>query len=473
MNFAKVQAARGPYTVSVSSLPFHQANNLIVSNITTWDVAPGLQVKNVLGYTNLRNFDGAEYDASPFVVDERGTQGGRRSTEQLSEELQLIGKAWEDKLSYVTGIYVNDEETDERTNSFVFDLKPFAPAPLQINHGLTKRKSWAVYGEATYDLAGATSIGGLSFTLGGRWTNEKVSFLHMPDDFFVTNPNPAYVTPQSDTFREPSWHVGLQWQATDSTLLYLASRRSTRNGGFNFFSPPIPGFGEQGGSEYDVETATDVELGLKFKGRIGDMPARLNAALYNLSVKDSQRVTYAVLFGALAAVTVNVPKTRVTGLEIDGSVSPTRWLQLGGSVSLSDPKFTSNSVRVLGGPPVEFGPVPDTPKRTGNVYAEISGSAFAETRASLRLDAYGQSKMTFSSTGDTVNPGTTVAGYGLVNARLALESAEGTWSVAAFGKNLADRVYYVGGIGFGSLFTYNLAVPGLPRTYGVEARYRF
>jgi iron complex outermembrane receptor protein len=34
-------------------------------------------------------------------------------------------------------------------------------------------------------------------------------------------------------------------------------------------------------------------------------------------------------------------------------------------------------------------------------------------------------------------------------------------------------VYYTGGLGFGSLFTYNLAVPGLPRTYGVELSYHF
>lgn len=473
VHFAGVQAARGPYTVSVSSLPFHQANNLIVSNISTWDIATDLKLKNIFGYTNLRNFDGAEYDGSPFVVDERGTLGGRRRTEQFSEELQILGKAFSKQLSYVTGIYANDEKTDERTNSFVFDLAPFAPAHDQINHGLTKRKSFALYGEGTYDLSDLTSIQGLSFTLGARYTNEKVTFTHLPDDSFITNPNPKYVTPLSDTFREPAWHVGVQWQATDSTMLYLTSRSSTRNGGFNFFSPPLPGFGANGGSEYGTERATDVELGAKFKGRLADMPARLNVAVYDLNVKDSQRVTYAVIFGNLAAITVNVPKSRVTGLEVDGSISPASWLQFGGSFSLTDAQFTDNKVSVLGGAPIAFGPVPDTPRRSGSAYAEFGRNVMDQTRLSLRLEAYGQSPSTFSSTGDSVNPGSTIPGYGLVNARLGLESENAGWSVAAVGKNLTNKVYYVGGIGFGSLFTYNLAVPGLPRTFALEARYKF
>lgn len=236
VHFAGVQDARGPYKVSVSSLPFHQANNLIASNISTLDLADGLQIKNVLGWTNLRNFDGAEYDGSPFVVDERGTLGGRRHTKQFSEELQLLGRSFGKKLSYVAGLYVNDEKTNERTNSFVFDFAPFAPANDQINHGLTKRKSWALYGEGTYDLSEGTGVEGLSFTLGGRYTHEKVTFEHLADDSFITNPNPSYVTPLDDTFHKPSWHVGLQWQVIDSTMLYLTSRSSTRNGGFNFFS---------------------------------------------------------------------------------------------------------------------------------------------------------------------------------------------------------------------------------------------
>jgi iron complex outermembrane receptor protein len=127
----------------------------------------------------------------------------------------------------------------------------------------------------------------------------------------------------------------------------------------------------------------------------------------------------------------------------------------------------------LGGPPVAFGPVPDTPRSSGMVYAEVSQELPSQTRLTLRLEGYGQSSSTFSSTGNTLNPGTTLPGYGQFNGRLTWSSDEHGWSVAAYGKNLTNKVYYTGGLGFGSLFTYNLAVPGLPRTYGVELSYHF
>jgi hypothetical protein len=40
-------------------------------------------------------------------------------------------------------------------------------------------------------------------------------------------------------------------------------------------------------------------------------------------------------------------------------------------------------------------------------------------------------------------------------------------------KNAFKETYYNGGIGFASLFTLNIVVPGEPRTYMLEARYRF
>ena len=138
-------------------------------NVTSYDLTDNVQFKNIIGYTNLRNTTGAEYDGSPYIVDERGEQGGNNHTEQFSEEAQLIGKAFDDKFTYVTGVYFNDEKTIETTLSQIIGLEPFLPVTNQINSGETKRQSYAAYGQGTYDLSEATGIEGLSFTLGGRY----------------------------------------------------------------------------------------------------------------------------------------------------------------------------------------------------------------------------------------------------------------------------------------------------------------
>ena len=103
-------------------------------------------------------------------------------------------------------------------------------------------------------------------------------------------------------------------------LLYAVSRRSFRSGGFNFFALPLEGFGNEGGSEYDAETATDFEIGAKYAGAIGDAPTRFNVAAYKMWIEDIQRSNYVSIFGALAGITVNVPEAEVQGIEIDGEI---------------------------------------------------------------------------------------------------------------------------------------------------------
>jgi iron complex outermembrane recepter protein len=63
-------------------------------------------------------------------------------------------------------------------------------------------------------------------------------------------------------------------------------------------------------------------------------------------------------------------------------------------------------------------------------------------------------------------------GYGLVNARLQFDSADGHWYVALFGHNLTDELYAQNIIRQEPL-TGALRFWGAPRTYGGQVGYRF
>ena len=474
--YTALQNSRGPYLVDVDAPDFHRTENLVVSNITKFDISDGLQFKNVIGYTHLYELDAGEFDGTPYSADSNGTEGRGGWTRQFSEEPQLIGKAFSDKLSYVAGLYFQDERNTTHSLSVLFDLEPVAPATDQVNDGVTTNKTYAGYSQGTFDLSDLVGIQGLGFTAGGRYSSEKVTFLHLADDTYIANPAPAgavFVNPLSDTFKKFSWEVGMQEQANQNLLLYVVSRRSFRSGGFNFFAPPLAGFGNQGGSEYEPETATDVELGSKFQGTIAGMPVRLNAAAYNMWIDNIQRSNYVSIFGALAGITVNVPQAEVTGVEFDGLIKPTSWLTVGGSVNGTDARFTKNEVSVLGNPAVAFGPYPDTAKWSGDVYAEASRPVAGNVSAGVRADFYAQTSSYFSSTDSTLNPGTEIPGYGIANFRVGVEDATAGWSLTANVKNAFNHVYYVGGIGFASLFAINTVIPGAPRTFVVDARYKF
>lgn len=467
--FAEKQRQRGPYVVNVDAPNFYRQKKWILSNITAIELGPDTTLKNVLGYVRSRFQGAGEFDGTPFGGDANGPEGRGGLIKQFSEELQLVGNTFGGRLEYVAGLYYLHETDDTRSQSIIFDFSPVSPPVEQINNGKFTNKNYAGYAQGTFDLG----IGGLKATLGARYTIEKTKFVRAADDTYVTNPLPSYDFDQRRTFKKLSWTLGLENQITPNLLLYGKSRSSFRSGGFNYFAPPTQGFGSAAGGAYRPEDAIDIELGAKFRGRLGNMPTRATLAAYHMWVDDIQRVFYASIFGNLAAITVNVPEAQITGFEFDASIDPTEWLTLGGGVNYTNARFTDNVVEVVGNPRAEFDTYPDTPKWSGVFFADVEVPVTSRLTANLRGDVYAQTHTFFSSTAKSLTLGARIPGYALVNLRAGIGDQEAGWSLAAIAKNVFDKTYYTGGVGFANIFSLNTVVPGEPRTWLIEARYRF
>jgi iron complex outermembrane receptor protein len=471
-SYINTQLARGPYLVESDGPNSYKGRNLVVSNITTIDVGSDAQIKNIFGYTHLINDVFGDIDGIPYGIDDNGILGRRDKTEQFSNELQLLGETAGAQLKYVTGIYFSSETNRNITGSDLFQFPLIRQ--LQNNTAKTGSKTYAGYAQGTYDLSGATGLEGLAVTAGLRYTSEKLRIQMLPDDISFTD-SPAvqatYEPNQSKTFNNLSWTLGLQDQVNSNLLLYAVTRRSYRNGGYNGVVRPVPGLGTVGGNGYDVETVTDAEIGFKLSGS-GSTRFTLNGAVYQNWIKDAQRVAYTLVGGSPAAITVNVPKARVKGFELDGTVDPSDWLSFGAAMSYTDAKFTDNLVSVAGGAPVAFGTYPDAPKWSGSVFGVLTAPVGQDMEASLRGDFYAQSSTVFSSTGN-LNPGTVLPSYEIVNLRLALKDVAAGWTVSVLVKNVFDKTHYVGGVALGELFQFNTAVPGDPRTYMANVRFNF
>lgn len=480
--FGAAQDARGPYVVDVDSVSKHRTRKWILSNVTSFELNDDTKIKNVFGYVRSRYFDAGDIDGTRFGIDGRGNAttgafGGDGLIEQFSNELQLLGNLMDGGLEYVVGGYYSDSKEHLRNTSFILNG---LGVPPQINAGTTTSKALAGYGQATM----GTGFAGFKLTAGLRYTSEKVAFDRDLDDqwlapafdpFFADG---RFVRIQEDRFKKVSWTFGLQNQVTPDLLLYANTRRSFRSGGFNFHGPPTPGFANVSGGEFRPEIATDIELGAKFRGEAGGMPVRLNLAVYNMWVKDLQRANYVAIYGALAGITVNVPKAKITGLELDGNIKPADWLTIGGNLNYTDARFTDNLVPVLGTDGgtsfAAFDTYPDTPKWSGALYADVTVPVISGWDLALHGDVYRQTSNYFSSTGRSLNPGTLIPSYTLANFRVGIEESAGSgWSFSALVKNAFNETYYSGGIGFASLFALNIAIPGEPRTFLLEARYRF
>jgi iron complex outermembrane receptor protein len=464
--YAALQQARGPYDASLDEPLINHDDNVLLSNITTYDLGGDTQIKNIFGYTRSTAIYTNDTDGTPFGIIETGAVPEVIQNTQFSEELQLLGKTLNDRLTYVTGFYYLNDDINLKDPSSLLDLSPIMLPTLSTTADRSTDVSYAGYAQGTYDLSQLTGVEGLNFTGGLRYTSEDIAESQLPGSRFFGSP----ALEQSDG--KLSWQVGVQEQLNSDLLLYVVSRHSFRAGGINSTAPPVAGTAETGGAEFNPETATDVEVGAKFQGRLAGAPARLNVAVYNQWVDNIQRSIYALPGGRPVGLTVNVPAAEVTGTEVDGQINPTPWLKIGANLAYTDARFTDGRA-VLFGVPTVYGPYPDAPSWSGSAFAEATMPLKNELSISLRGDLYGQSNFYFSSLNNTVNPGTNIPGYDLVNFRVSLDDAKTGWSLAAYLKNAFNKVYYVGGQPFGEIVGINTALPGEPRTFFIQASYTF
>ncbi len=472
--FLQLQQQRGPYVADFNSPSNHAGINPILTNMTSYKINADLEVKNIFGYSLATSSDQTDVDGSPFPIFTYGSEtvADNEVTHNLnySDELQLQGKALDKNLVYILGAYYSYEKKSFYDPEGFFYLTPDVPAmPLNVLDNTGINKSEAVFFQGTYDLASMTKIEGLRLTGGFRYTFEQLRSQQNARSVFAGAPD------QTVDFSDPSWIVGLDYQIRPDLLLYVTQRGSWRSGGFNGNAPPRAGTSAVGGTEFLPETTEDVEVGAKFEGRLGAMPFRLNVDAYNQWIHDIQRVFFfQIPLVGPTAITNNVPQAEVSGFEADTELRATPWLTIGGNVSFQNARFTQNRVALFG-QVVNFGPYADAPKWNGSGFVELKAPIPTQMgEMTLRGDVYGRSKFFFSNLNNSATPGTDLPAYTLVNFRLNWSNIGGShYGVAFFVNNAFDHVYYLGGLAVGNVLGINTAIPGSPRTYGVELRASF
>jgi iron complex outermembrane receptor protein len=462
----------GPYKTRHPGGAKHEGSDLNASNTTTFEFSDALKLKNILGVSNSKTDSEQPQLGAPFVTiltanARTGKSGNELEVASVSDELQLQGEALAGALDYIAGYYFQRTRSDTIWPQTYFDVSPVLPPSYATNAFRIRNKTDAVYSQGTYHLTS-----NLGLTAGLRYTWERVSIAQLPgaDAFGAAG--------QSKTFKDPSWEVGLEYKVTPSVFTYLKTRGSFRSGGFNGSAMPINADATGGGNLFDSEHTKDVEAGFKYHGDALGRPATLNVAIYKQWVEDVQRVEFPDPDGAgpivSIAVTANVPEAQIKGVEFEASLLAMSWLEVGLSGAYTDAEFTDGDIALFG-KAYSYGPVGDTPKKSGVAYFQANlptGNHLGEI--GLRGEVYAQSEQYFSNAAASIAPGTRLPSYELINARLSWNEILGSgFSAALFGKNLADETYFVGGMTLAAALGHNAVAVGEPRTYGLELSYRF
>jgi iron complex outermembrane receptor protein len=488
-SFIAAQENYGFYDIFNNQTGRHRGRQNMVTNTTTYDFAD-MQLKNIFGYNHSKSRDGTDVDGSPFQPLNIGFGGGTGPSnpgdpnvggptaegytyvsEQLSNELQLSGTAG--RLKYIAGLYYFEGKDYQRLPlTFASDYSAALGGNLGffLREYTNKTTSKAAYAQFTYEIADD-----LNLTAGGRYTWEKStyspadrvegSFDVYQDDFNTS----LGIFGGELKASKPSWNVSVDYKIMPDLLVYAAHRGSWRTGGFNGTASSVDANGTPIPNSFQPETTYDFEVGAKYNGQIGNMPASFNIAVYDQHIKNVIRAIYL----GVAAVSGNVDKARVTGVEADAAIRLAPWLQIGGTLAYTNARYTKNTATV-GNTVVLFGPYGDVPEWSGSAFAKAEHDLNDGSTVSLRGDLYSQSSFYYSNAANTILPQTQIDGYTLIDLRAEWANISGSQvSVAAYAKNITNEKYNVGGFALGAVNAINSVLPGLPRMYGLELSLNF
>jgi iron complex outermembrane receptor protein len=427
----------------------------------------GLDIKAPLGGDiSLRSttsyvFVDRHVENSDGVPIELNVQRYRTASRYIAQELQLQGGTPQ-LVTWAAGLYAGDEVGYEYENIIVFkDLNPANPI---VFSGDIHNKNQAAYAQANWQFAPKFRLtAGLRYSRDDRELDARsmlgpLCAVPAPGVVITNSPsNPLNgpsqcPRPFEASFSKPSWLVSLDYQASDDIFGYAKVAYGYRSGGLNFRGTNT----DVAFAPFQPETVLEYEVGAKLD--FFDRRVRFNLALYDDDYQN-QQVTGIFDVGPLnlpTGITSNAGKSKIDGLEAELRIQPTRAFSLTVGSGLTSAHYVE-FVDTLGNHRNDPFPVP---RWTGNAAANyVIDTQFGNINPSLNFHY---------QTASTLNAGSTLyaqAGYGLVNGRVAFNIDRWNLQIAAFARNLANKIYIAQSAEFSTI--------GDPRTYGVTLTKRF
>ncbi len=447
--------------------------------------------------------------------------------DQWSHELQINGKAWDDRLSYIAGLYyftesggedggpihhIQSATVDPQQSDVLLDLLPPALRELLQSNALPRlsaywdyfygieNKAYAAYGQLSFRPDAFTRR--LNFTVGLRASRDE---RYAIKDFIQRQylevrlgelslgavPVPAAIAGSADDFvgvearsqyDDISPSATVQFKLTDMATTYLSYSTAYKSGGFNLRDPQVSaasgaasdgtnyGFGFIEG--FKPEQVTSWEVGLKSEWL--QRALRLNGAAFYSDYTDMQ--TNFLIAGTISDTkSRNAGKARMTGFELEGAFVSAENLMMGFQYAYLDAQVLE-VIDINGDNVAHLYPFIAAPQHSGVLFADwtVARPTWGDLRAYVSWNYIGERTgfvITEERRGLTV-----IDGYGLLNARLMANGirmgARGTLDIALWGKNLLDKEYELTAID--NLPHADRAVIwGEPRAIGMDFIYRY
>lgn len=434
-----------------TGLNFSKMQSWGIANTLEYDLADTLQLKSITGYRDLEWRSGLDLDGSPVEAIESSFL---LQQWQFSQELQLIGRALDNKLNYVFGGYYFEEKGN--TNDYI----TLGEGLLQIGAPTDIRTTnYAFFGQADWRINDLIGI-----TAGARYTHESKRFSDGIYDINGFNyklfncttygdpcstalgfPDPSeplrYFVPeeQRKTFNNFSPKLGVQLHPNDDVMVYGSWARGYKTGGWTSRItnplPYAPDFGE--------EKAESWEVGVK--SRLLDRRLQINAAAFTTKYRGIQ-----LNFQQGISPTIeNAGDARIKGFEVELAAAPVRGLTISGSLGYTDATYisvapaASVASNAFQAGVFKGADLPKTPKWKGNISPRYEidlgdrGSVILLADYTITSKQWNDTERTYLLKRKSTN---------MLNASLTYRAPEEHWDVTVGATNLTSERYIVTGL---------------------------
>jgi iron complex outermembrane receptor protein len=385
----------------------------------------GVAVRSITAWRTFDAYFVRDTDAAPFAI---GVPSSTVEQRQFSQELQLLGSSFDDRLDWVGGLYFFDELADDDSD---FRTASFVAQSGGVDIG---GRAYAPFAQATWRFTPR-----LALTGGARYTEERRTYT--PTQFFESSvtgtppPGLVIVPPVENRleYSKPTWRVALEGKPAEDTLVYLSWATGFKAGGFvqrnQVPRPTLPTFGP--------ETVEVVEVGAKATA----LDRRLSAsvAVFSGDYEDLHiRIIEPVSF---SPITSNAGDARIRGAETEFEAALHPRLRLTGAVGWLDAEYRRIEPTV---PDLTLqSKLTDSPEWSANL-GLVGTLPLAAGTLSGRVDWIYRS----AHYNDAENtPELRQGAFGLLNLSATWSAAvgDGSWSVTGGVRNATDERYIVSG----------------------------
>lgn len=453
----------------------------------------GLTVTSLTNYAKAEVTSVYDNDGTHYVLGHITTDG---FVKVFTQELRLAGDY--DWGNFLVGANYQKDKSSELslqdfggTSSTVDISSPPLPPPglgsirQSENRGNQSNESRAVFGDVEWQLTDTLkAVGGARYTWAEHDDQNCTSDTGNGDWAHVVNGliglltgTPGTVQPGEcitldETFHAPflarsmtehnlSWRAGLNYKPTSHTLVYGLISRGFKAGNY----PIINAVARSSLRPVEQEELTSYEAGVKTD--LGSF-AHVNVAVYHYDYKNKQLLTQTLdpVFG-LVPTLANVPTAKVNGFDADLIATPIAGLTVQGSVAYVDSKIgtfidydvNSNPTQLKG---KSFNFAPKWMAKGDIEYKFPLGDLEGFVGGDVSYNSEAFADLAHSET-LRIDP------FTVVGLRAGVSSANDTWRVMAWGRNITDEYYWTNAtLGFDTVYRNT----GDPKTFGVTLSYK-